>query len=163
MLTYRLCQPADCQIWIKLNRDFMAYEIADDDLWGGTDQVSDEVFANTFAEALETPELIHLLLFEEDGVPVGFANLMTIFSVWTQGIAMYLDDLFISEEHRGKGYGKQALIYIEEFARKLGCRRMQFHSEASNPNAKEFYQAVGYQPAEMYFYVKYFEKTEGDR
>lgn len=156
MFTYRTCEKKDVDLWVKLNREFIAFENQDDDLWNGVGQVSDQRFAQTFAEALEAPELINLLLFEEDGEAVGFANLMTLFSVWTHGKALYLDDLFIREEHRGKGYGKKALEYIEDFARQLGCKRIQFHSEATNPNARDFYTAIGYTPAEMYFYVKYF-------
>ncbi len=158
MLTYRKCEKKDEALWIRLNREFIAYESQDEDLWNGVSQVSDQRFARTFEEALASPELINLLIFEEDGKPVGFANLMTIYSVWSHGKALYLDDLFIREEHRGKGYGKRALEYIEEFAQSLGCKRIQFHSETTNPSAKEFYRAVGYTPAEMYFYVKYFEK-----
>lgn len=37
MLTFRLCGLKDFDIWIELNREFMAFEIADDDLFGGTD------------------------------------------------------------------------------------------------------------------------------
>lgn len=152
MFTYRKCEKKDVDLWIKLNREFIAYESQDDDLWNGINKVSDQRFAQTFEEALSSAELISLLIFEEDGEPVGFANLMTIFSVWSHGKALYLDDLFIREAHRGKGYGKKALEYVEE----LDCKRIQFHSEATNPNAREFYTAVGYAPAEMYFYVKYF-------
>lgn len=156
MFTYRKCEKKDADIWIEMNREFIAYESQDDDLWNGVSEVSDQRFSQTFEEALSSPELISLLILEEDGKPVGFANLMTIFSVWSHGKALYLDDLFIREDDRGKGYGKKALEYIEAFAKELGCKRIQFHSEATNPNARQFYTAVGYAPAEMFFYVKYF-------
>ena len=107
MFTYRKCEQKDASLWIKLNREFIVYESQDDGLWNGVSRVSDQRFAQTFEEALSSPELISLLIFEEDGAPVGFANLMTIFSVWSHGKALYLDDLFIREEHRGKGYGKK--------------------------------------------------------
>lgn len=96
-------------------------------------------------------------MFEEDGKPVGFANLMTIFSVWAHGKAIILDDLYIVPEVSGKGYGKQCLQYIEEFAKERNYKRLQFQSEATNPNAMEFYIAMGYTPTDMKFYVKYFE------
>lgn len=155
MFTYRLCKKEDCQTWIRLNRAFMAGEIQDDELWNGTDQVSDEQFAATFDEALEAEDLIRLLLFEEDGEPVGFVNLMLIFSVWSHGLALVIDDLYLDEAVRGKGYGRMAMAFIEDFAKQCGCRRLQFQSELTNPGAMAFYQAVGYQPADMKFYVKY--------
>ncbi len=159
MFTYRLCNENDKGCWIAMNREFMAEEIQDDGLWNNTGQTGDEQFANTFTEALESEEMISLMIFEEDGKPVGFANLMTIYSIWTHGKALILDDLYLRPEVRGKGYGRKALEYIEEFAKKRGCRRLQFQSEVTNPNAMEFYIAQGYSPADMKFYVKYFQEN----
>ena len=157
MFSYRLCDINDKDCWIAMNREFMAEEIQDDSLWNSTGQADDEQFLHTFEEALESDDLISLLIFEEDGVPVGFANLMTIYSVWAHGKALILDDLYLRPDVRGKGYGKQALGYIEQFAAERGYKRLQFQSEATNPNAMEFYVSQGYSPADMKFYVKYFE------
>lgn len=157
MFTYRLCDINDQENWIAMNREFMAEEIQDDDLWNGTGQADDEQFSHTFTEALASDDLIKLMIFEEDGVAVGFANLMTIYSVWAHGKALILDDLYLRPNVRGKGYGKQALEYIERFAAERGYKRLQFQSETTNPNAMEFYVSQGYTPADMKFYVKYFE------
>ena len=157
MFCYRLCDINDKVCWIDMNREFMVEEIQDDSLWNSTGQADDEQFLHTFEEALESDDLISLLIFEEDGVPVGFANLMTIYSVWAHGKALILDDLYLRPDVRGKGYGKQALGYIEQFAAERGYKRLQFQSEATNPNAMEFYVSQGYSPADMKFYVKYFE------
>ena len=156
MFTYRLCRKGDKDCWITLNRMFMAEEIQDTDLWNDTNKVSDDQFANTFFEALQEKELISLIIFEEDHTPVGFANLMTVYSVWTHGKALILDDLYLIPEMRGKGYGKRAMGFIEQFAVQRGCKRLQFQSEETNPNAMKFYIALGYRPANMNFYVKYF-------
>lgn len=158
MFTYRLCKQNDRERWVAFNKAFMAEEIQDDDLWNNTGQVSDERFYHTFQEALRSEELISLMLFEEDGVPVGFANLMTIYSVWSHGKALILDDLYLEPTSRGKGYGKQAMAHIEAFAIRRGCKRIQFQSEVTNPKAMAFYQAMGYVPADMKFYVKYFNE-----
>lgn len=157
MFAYRLCNEMDKQCWVALNREFMDEEIQDAGLWNNTGQVSDDRFYKTFEEALRSEELINLLIFEEDGIPVGFANLMTIYSVWTHGKALILDDLYLKPASRGKGYGKQAMEYIEQFAVQRGCKRLQFQSEETNPNAMRFYMTLGYAPADMKFYVKYFE------
>ncbi len=159
MFTYRLCNKNDLECWTSMNRAFMAEEIQDDGLWNNTGQTDDVQFSHTFEEALASDELISLMIFEEDGVPVGFANLMTIYSVWTHGKALILDDLYLNPIARGKGYGKQALEFIEEFAAARGCKRLQFQSEVTNPNAMEFYISQGYSPADMKFYVKYFDQT----
>ena len=156
LMNIRLCRPGDEKDWIVLNREFMDFEIKEDSPWNDTEKTPDDVFKSTFNTALQNPGLITLLIFEEGETPVGFANLMTIFSVWAHGKALILDDLFIKKEHQGKGYGKQAMSFIETYARENGYKRLQFQSEATNPNAKEFYEALGFTAADMCFYVKHF-------
>lgn len=155
MFTYRLAVESDREIWIKLNREFMAEEIQDADLWNNTGETDDEQFGNTFKKARAYDDMIRLMLFEADSQVIGFADLLIIFSVWSHGKALIIDDLYITKENRGKGFGRSALAYIEEYARQLGCKRLQFQSELTNPDAMEFYKAVGYTPADMKFYVKY--------
>ena len=139
MFTWRLCNERDCEIWTQLNKAFMDEEITDDELWNNTNKEDNDRFHSTFSEALNSKELISLFMFEENGRPVGFANLMTIFSVWSHGKALILDDLYIVPEERGKGYGKKALQFIEEFANERQYKRLQFQSEFTNRNAMEFY------------------------
>ena len=155
MFTYRLAAEADREIWIKLNREFMAEEIQDADLWNNTGETGDDQFTETFRQARNSKDMIRLMLFEENGQIIGFANLLIIFSVWSHGKALIIDDLYITKENRGKGFGRSALEQIEEYARQIGCNRLQFQSELTNPDAMEFYKAVGYTPADMKFYVKY--------
>lgn len=155
MFTYSLAAEADREIWIKLNREFMAEEIQDADLWNNTGETGDEQFTETFRQAINCKDMIRLMLFEENGQIIGFANLLIIFSVWSHGKALIIDDLYITKENRGKGFGRSALEQIEEYARQIGCKRLQFQSELTNPDAMEFYKAVGYTPADMKFYVKY--------
>ena len=46
---------------------------------------------------------------------------------------------------------------IEEYARAAGCKRVQLQAELTNPTAIDFYKAIGYQMADMKFFVKYLE------
>ena len=158
MVTFRTCTESDRERWIELNREFMAFEIADDELWGGTDTASDEQFRKDFAFALANPDMISLLLMEEDGKTFGFANLQTIVSIWAHGKSMIIDDMFFEEKYRGKGYGRESFRYIEDFARKRGCQRIEFKSEKTNPNAKAIYEKLGYVSNELYYYVSYLNK-----
>ena len=154
-LRIRQCTPADLEAWITLNREFMAFEIQGDSVWNSAETTPDEKFAGTFAEALASPEAITLYLIEKNGEPVGFANLMIIFSVWAQGKGWILDDLFIRPEHRGKGAGRQVMEQLEKEAVKRGYKRLQFMSELTNPGAHAFYTALGFQSQEMHFYIKH--------
>ena len=156
MLTFRLAIGNDAKDWIRLNREFMAFELTDGAPWGDAAGVSDEEFNRIFSEALSQPERIRLLLVEEDGKAVGFANLLIIYSVWAHGKALFMDDLYLDESVRGKGYGKRTLEYIESYGKDLDCKRLQFYAENSNPNAKAFYRAMGYDTEELNVYIKYF-------
>lgn len=151
----RPCNPGDQEIWIRLNREFMAYELADEEFWNHTDAVTDEKFAATYLAALADPDHITLMLVEESGTPIGFANLMTIFSIWAHGKALILDDLFLLEEYRRQGKGREIMRELECYAKDRGFRRLQFQSEKTNPGAKQFYENLGYRSSEMHFYVKY--------
>lgn len=149
------CKPQDKDEWIALNREFMAYEIQDAEFWNNTDSNSDENFSYTFEETLQNTELITLFMIKEEEETIGFINLMTIFSVWSHGKALILDDLYIKEAFRGRGFGKVVMQYIEEYGRKQGFKRLQFQSEYTNPDAHKFYSKLGYLSESMKFYVKY--------
>ena len=155
MFRYRECDRGDCSIWLELNKAFMMEEIRGNALWKDVNRVSDQEFRETFLTGLTERDHVRFLMFEEDEEPVGFANLMIVYSVWTHGRALIIDDLYVRPGERGSGKGKRAMEMIEEYAKTLGCKRVQLQAELSNPGAMEFYKAIGYQSADMKFYVKY--------
>ena len=155
MLSIRKCEESDEKVWIELNREFMDFEIQDDVTWNNTQKASDPIFRHTFREALNSPDLLTLLLFEYDEKTIGFANLMTVYSVWAHGKALIIDDLYIRKAYRGKGFGTEVMEYLEKDAREKEYKRLQFQSEISNPGALAFYSNLGYKPVDMHFYVRY--------
>lgn len=151
----RNCTGLDMETWISLNREFMSYEIQDGGFWNNTDKNSDGQFASTFKEAMDNPEMIRLFIIESEGKAIGFANVMIIFSVWSHGRALILDDLYIKEEFRGGGIGRSVMEYLERYSRAQGFMRLQFQSEHTNPAAHKFYTKLGYTSEGMNFYVRY--------
>lgn len=151
----RKAKQEDRNKWVRLNREFMDFEIQDDNLWGHIDTSKDEELADIFDQAMEKPEYITLFMIEENGETIGFANLMTIFSVWSEGHALIIDDLYIISDHQGKGLGRRVMEEIEDYARKGVYKRLQFQSEETNPGAKAFYTKLGYEPIAMSFYARY--------
>jgi ribosomal protein S18 acetylase RimI-like enzyme len=57
----------------------------------------------------------------------------------------FIFDLRIDEKFRGKGYGKQAMLLIEEKARELGLKSIGLHVFAYNQVAKNLYESIGYE------------------
>ena len=94
MLRYRICGSRDCSVWVELNRAFMREEINDNEFWNEADKLTLQEFRDLYMEGLEASEQVKFLLFEEDEEPIGFANLMISFSVWSHGKAMFIDDLY---------------------------------------------------------------------
>jgi GNAT superfamily N-acetyltransferase len=151
----RLCRLEDESKWIDMNREFMNLEIHEEGLLNNTNNISHVTFQNTFREAMKHPQLITLLLIELDEELIGFANLLTIYSVWAHGKAIVIDDLFLRPEYRRRGFGRKIIHYIENLAKEQKYKRVQFLSEFSNPDACAFYVNLGYVPTNMHFYVKY--------
>ena len=151
----RLAEMKDMTDWIRLNREFMDFEIQDNNLWNNIDLAENEELAEVFAEALKSPENIAIFMIEDGGKTIGFANLVKIFSVWSEGFALMIDDLYLADEYQGRGYGTKVMEEIEDYARRNNFKRLQFQSEESNPKAKAFYTKIGYRPAAMSFYVHY--------
>ncbi len=61
----------------------------------------------------------------------------------------FIFDVEVKEEFRGKGYGKQVMLLIEEKARELGIKRMGLHVFAYNDVAKNLYEGVGYKVSSL--------------
>ena len=57
----------------------------------------------------------------------------------------FISELYVDEKYRGKGYGKQAMLLIEEKARELGLKSIGLHVFGINQTARNLYEAVGYE------------------
>ena len=135
----------------------MSEEINDNEFWNKADHISDEEFREVFLEGLKRRDQVRFIVFEQDEEPIGFANLILFFSVWGHGQCMIIDDFYFKRGSRGQGNGRAGMEMIENYAKELGCKRLQLMSAPSNPGSKEFYKAIGYKPADMNFYIKYLE------
>jgi GNAT superfamily N-acetyltransferase len=84
-----------------------------------------------------------VVLGYEGDTAVGFALFFHNFSTFTGRPGIYLEDLFVYEEHRGKGYGKVLLLYLATLAKKRGCARFEWVVLDWNTPAIEFYNSLG--------------------
>lgn len=153
----RLCKKEDKATWVALNKEFIEYEAGDSEFWAETAAVSVQRLEETFDAAMEKEGDIMLVIFEQQGKVLGFANIVRFFSVWANGDALIIDDFFISEDYRHLGIGREAIKEIEDYAERNKFRRIQFQAEATNPDASAFYEAMGFKPADMKFYMRYIK------
>lgn len=140
MKTFRIrpATPDDVPIILELIRDLATYERAPREVTVTEKGLSDVLFG-------EKPAAQVLLAFEED-TPVGFAVFFHNFSTWLGRAGLYLEDLFVKPEHRGKGYGRALLVDLAKIARDRGCGRMEWAVLDWNEPAIEFYRKLGAQP-----------------
>ena len=83
---------------------------------------------------------------EEEGVAIGFALFFHNFSTFVGRKGLYLEDLFIIPEKRGKGYGKALLKYLAKLAVERNCGRMEWICLDWNESALKVYRSIGAVP-----------------
>src|SRR5437868_10257137 len=128
----------DVPIILELIRDLATYERAPNEVSATEEQLVDVLFG-------ERPAAEVLLAFEGKS-PVGFAVYFYNFSTWLGRPGLYLEDLFVKSEKRGKGYGRALLIELAKIARDRGCGRMEWAVLDWNEPAIKFYRSLGAQP-----------------
>lgn len=84
-----------------------------------------------------------VILLEENGESVGFALYFFNFSTWRGKAGLYLEDLYVRPQYRGKGYGKMLLSYLAKQAVELGCPRFEWIVLDWNKPSIDFYKAMG--------------------
>lgn len=87
-----------------------------------------------------------VVIVEYQGTPVGFALFFHNFSTFLGRPGLYLEDLYIQPEMRGKGFGKVLLGYLGALALERNCGRLEWWVLDWNQPAKDFYQSLGAQP-----------------
>ena len=134
----RSAQVEDVPIILQLIRDLATYERAPDEVTATEEQLVDVLFG-------ERPSAEVLLAFEGQS-PVGFAVFFYNFSTWLGRSGLYLEDLFVKPDKRGKGYGRALLVELAKIARERDCGRMEWAVLNWNEPAIEFYRALGAKP-----------------
>ena len=133
--TIRPATAADVPIILELIRALATYERAPNEVTATEDGLSKVLFG-------EKPAAEVLLAFENE-TAVGFAVFFHNFSTWLGRPGLYLEDLFVRPEDRGKGYGRALLIELAKIARDRGCGRMEWAVLDWNEPAIEFYRKLG--------------------
>lgn len=83
------------------------------------------------------------LIAEEAGKAVGFALFFHNYSTFLTKPGIYLEDLFVLPEHRGKGHGKALLFALAKLAVERGCGRLEWAVLDWNEPAIRFYESLG--------------------
>lgn len=94
-------------------------------------------------DVLQSSSAIHILIAEEDGVPIGLAMWSERFSAFSGGINMWLLELYVTDDYRGRGVGKKFFSELKSLAIERGYKRIEWFISIENETAKEFYRKMG--------------------
>ena len=134
----RTATEADIPVILSLIRELADYERAPDAVVATEAGLRDVLFG-------KKPAAEVLLALEEDAA-VGFAVYFFNFSTWLGRPGLYLEDLFVRPEKRGKGYGRALLVRLAQIAHDRGCGRMEWAVLDWNDPAIQFYRKLGAEP-----------------
>ena len=136
-LTFRFAERADTPLILHFIKQLADYE-----------KMLDEVVADekTLEEWIFDRQKAEVIFALEDGVEVGFALFFHNFSTFLGRAGLYLEDLFVLPEHRGKGYGKAILKKLASIAVERGCGRLEWWCLDWNKPSIDFYLSLGAQP-----------------
>jgi GNAT superfamily N-acetyltransferase len=137
-LTIRPATVVDVPVILELIRALATYERAPDEVTATEEGLAEVLFGQNRAAEV-------LLAFENDQA-VGFGVFFHNFSTWLGRPGLYLEDLFVRPEHRGKGYGRALLVHLAKIARDRGCGRMEWAVLNWNEPAIQFYRKLGAKP-----------------
>jgi GNAT superfamily N-acetyltransferase len=85
----------------------------------------------------------HCVLAFDGATPAGFALYFFNFSTFLARPSLYLEDLFVKPEYRGRGIGKALLLHLARLANARGCGRMEWSVLDWNQPAIDFYESLG--------------------
>ena len=136
--TIRSATAEDVPLVLQLIRDLATYERAPNEVTATEEQLRKVLFGSKPAAEVR--------LAFADGNAVGFALFFHNFSTWLGRPGLYLEDLFIRPEDRGKGYGRALLVDLAQIARDRGCGRMEWAVLDWNEPAIQFYRKLGAKP-----------------
>lgn len=95
-------------------------------------------------EALFSPTpRAQVLLAEADGRPIGLATYFSTFSIFLARPGIWLDDLYVREEHRGRGVGEALMAALARIAGERGCGRIEWTVALGNDRGIAFYERLG--------------------
>jgi GNAT superfamily N-acetyltransferase len=138
MLEIKPATKNDAGIILELIKDIAEYEKLSDQVEATKESIIKYLFdEKAFAECL---------IGFENKVPIGFALFFHNYSTFVSRPGIYLEDLFVKEKYRGKGYGKKLLLSLVKIAQERNCGRVEWSVLNWNKPAIDFYESLGATP-----------------
>ena len=133
-LTFRQAEEKDAGLILYFIKQLAEYEHMSDEVVATEELLREWIFEKKKAE---------VIFALENGEAVGFALFFHNFSTFLGRAGIYLEDLFVLKEHRGKGYGKALLKKLAQTAVERGCGRLEWSCLDWNTPSIDVYLSLG--------------------
>ena len=128
----------DAPVIFSLIKELAEYEHLAHEVAASVDDIRKTLFGERpFAETL---------IGENDGLPISFALFFYNFSTFLGKPGIYLEDLYVQPEHRGKGFGSKMLTHIAALAKERNCGRFEWSVLNWNTPAIRTYENLDASP-----------------
>jgi GNAT superfamily N-acetyltransferase len=132
----RRALPDDVPVIHQLIRDLALYERAPEMARATSDQLRESFFS-------DAPNVFCDLVENDDGEVAGLAVWFLNYSTWTGTHGIFLEDLYVKPEFRGRGFGKSLLIHLAKECVAKGYHRLKWSVLDWNQPSIEFYKSIG--------------------
>lgn len=133
----RFAEEKDVKLILDFIKELADYEKLLHEVVATEEILMDSLFVRKSAE---------VIIGEHDGKPVGFALFFHNFSTFLGRPGIYLEDLYVRPEMRGKGYGKILLAFLAKLAIERNCGRFEWWCIDWNEPSINFYKSIGAVP-----------------
>lgn len=136
-LDFRYAKREDAGLILQFIKELADYEKMLDEVVADEEMLEEWIFDKQKAE---------VIFAVADGREVGFALFFHNFSTFLGRAGIYLEDLYVNPECRGKGYGKAILKKLAAIAVERGCGRLEWWCLDWNKSSIDFYLSLGAEP-----------------
>ena len=148
-LKIRETNEKDCELILSLIKEIAEYEKMSNEVIATEETLLEYIFKNNRAE---------VVILELDKNPIGYALFFYNFSTFVGRSGLYLEDIFIKKEFRGRGIGKEVFKFLARKAREEGCKRMEWVCLDWNEPSINFYKSLGAVPMDEWTIYRLNEK-----
>lgn len=134
----RVATETDAALILRFITDLAIYEKAEHEVLTTESEIKQTLF--------DRESVTRAVICEIDKQPVGFAVYFFNYSTWLGKHGIFLEDLYVSPEHRGSGAGKALLKHLAQIAVSKNCGRFEWNVLDWNEPAIQFYKSLGAKP-----------------
>lgn len=108
--------------------------------------LSDAITQKTWERFFDEASPLHCIVARKGDEIIGFAHFLYHQSTWSTENYCYLEDLFVSPDHRGLHTGKALIEFLTEDAKQHNCSKVYWHTQETNHTAQRLYDWIATKP-----------------